>query len=98
MIENTNYNYIKCPFDKRFLIYRNQSLGLFNLCLPVENDYPIVVATIWDGDAGPMNNAHNLGWKINEEYQGQGLMRNFLNFFLNDCPLNGCCFAVKVRK
>lgn len=90
--------YVECPFDKRFLIYKDSLIGSYQLCLPHENDYPSIVGWVKHGDEGKMKDAHNLGWRIQEEYRGQGLMSQLLEMYLQEVTPQGVCFAVVILK
>lgn len=90
--------YVECPFDKRFLIYKDSLIGSYQLCLPQFEDYPIIIGWINNGDEGKIKDAHNLGWRIQEDYRGQGLMTKLLEIFLQEISPKGVCFAVVILK
>ena len=60
--------------------------------------YPEMIAWISRGDPGLLKNATNLGWKISEEYRGQGIMTNLLNLFLEENTPDIDGFAAKIMK
>jgi len=60
--------------------------------------YPELVGWVSRGDPGILKNATNLGWKICEEYRGQGLMTQLLNFFITEYEPDIDGFAAKILK
>ena len=92
--------YIDCPFDSRFLIWKNDSIFTWEICLTSLNEdgYPQIIGEIGQGDEGPMKDVTNLGWTIKEEYRGQGIMKNLLELFLQSVTPNGGVFAVAILK
>lgn len=101
IFESNSSNYEKCPFDERFLIWKNYSNHLYELCLKDtldEDGFPKRIGYISPGDEGKLKNASNLGWRISEDFRNQGIMSKFLNLYLEEiCPQeNG--FAVVILK
>lgn len=98
LFKDSSILYSACPFDQRFIIQKNINIGSYELCIPNPNDYPSVVGWISIGDPGKITDAHNLGWRIDEEYRGQGLMSKLLEIFLQEVSPNGSCFAIVISR
>lgn len=97
----TPEEYSPCPFDKRFLIWKDLAFQTWDLCLKDEllDGYPRRIAWIRDnGDPGSLENVTNLGWQIDIEYRGQGIMKEFLSYYFSEVTTNEQGFAVVIMK
>lgn len=84
--------YFDCPFDKRFLIWKQDSIYTWELCLKEESDgdgYPKRIGKITDPDKGQLprdlpfiQGMSYLAWEILPEYRCQGIMSNLLALFV----------------
>ena len=97
--------YVECPFSPRFLIWKDSSLSLWEICLrfdeecfPPIDEYPRRIGFIRLGDKGLLSNATNLGWMMVEQFRNQGIMSRFLELYLNEVCPDSDGFAVVIMK
>lgn len=92
--------YVPCPFDSNFLIWKDNFIYTWELCLKNEFDsegYPQRIGRISRGDPGSLD-AVDLSWKIDPEYRGQKIMSQLLELFLNEVPKDKEHFAAVILK
>ena len=100
--------YYPCEFDKRFVIWRQNSIYTWELCLAHvedEDGYPKRIGRIEPADMGSPVDLYPqepgviyLNWEIQEDYRGQGIMSNFLALYLQNVDHRGQGFGAALLK